>query len=367
MTKKDAVQDYLEAVLIQIDSKEERFYSFQHAYGVAQCASLLAVKRGIDSDTAYVCGLLHDIYSFKTGYTPFHAINGAEMIRVAFKNELRDIFTEEEQKLIKSAVFHHSDKEHLHDEYDEVLKDSDLLQHWLSDKEKENCICERLLKIQAELGLPISEIPANKITAEERIAKSIRYSRAQMADIAEELANKKIEGIRTDSDYMKIIRYYPEQTAFDELKNGWCAAFVYHCAILAGLRLPIRQEPLYITRFAGVRAWYEWGEKYGFCFKEENGFKPERGDIVIYDNIIPEENKPPLTPWHDHIGIVLSVEEDNLLVAEGNVDNKNVSGIVKRSKYKNIGCYLRIPEDYRYDGWKYDYKTGELRQSPFSI
>ncbi len=362
MTKREAVQGYVEAILIHIDSEEERFYSFKHAYGVAQCASLLAVKRGSDSEIAYVCGLLHDIYSFKTGYTVFHSINGAEMIRVAFKNELKDVFTEEEQVIIKSAVFHHSDKEHVHDEYDEVLKDADLLQHWLTDEEKEECICKRLLKVQEELGLPISELPVDNITAEERVSKSKGFKHWQMADIAEEMAGKKIEGIKSESAYREIIRYFPEPTAFDELKNGWCAAFVYHCAVLAGLRLPIRQEPLYITRFAGVRAWYEWGEKEGFCFREEKELKPERGDIVIYDNIIPEENKPSLTPWHDHIGIVLWADEDSLLVAEGNVDNKNVSGIVKRSKFKNIGCYLRIPEEYRYNGWKYDYKTGAVRQ-----
>lgn len=357
MIRIEAVQTYVNTILTQIDSKEEKRYAFGHTYGVAQCCSLLAVKRGLDSELAYASGLLHDIYSYKSGFNVFHSINGAEMIRVAFKNELKDLFSEEEQILIRSAVFHHSDKEHIHDEYDEVLKDSDILQHWLTDEEKEGCISERLTKVQKELGLPLSELPFNIITAGERVARNNHFGRLQMADIAEAMADKNITGTKTDRDYLEIIRYYPEQTAFDELKNGWCAAFVYHCAVLAGLRLPIRFEPLYISRFAGVRAWYEWGEKNSFCFKEENGMLPERGDIVIYDNIIPAENKPSLTPWHDHIGVVLSVKEDVLLVAEGNVDNKNVSGIVTRSRYQNVGYFLRIPDKYSFDGWKYDYKT----------
>jgi len=109
---------------------------------------------------------------------------------------------------------------------------------------------------------------------------------------------------------MKIIRYYPEDNAFDELKNSWCAAFVYHCCMEAGLSLPIRdpytakQEAS--CRFAGVGAWYQWGMENGFCCFEKNGFTPNSGDILIYNNILPKKNKPVNSRWHDHIGIVLS-------------------------------------------------------------
>ena len=61
------------------------------------------------------------------------------------------------------------------------------------------------------------------------------------------------------------------------------------------------------------------------------------------------------------MGIVLSCGSDSLVVAEGNVDNKNVSDIVSRRRDAMIGCYIRIPEDYSYDGWKIDFKTGGIR------
>lgn len=53
------------------------------------------------------------------------------MVRVAFKRELVNVFSEDERKIILSAIFHHSDKKHIHDEYDELLKDADVLQHFL--------------------------------------------------------------------------------------------------------------------------------------------------------------------------------------------------------------------------------------------
>ena len=99
--------------------------------------------------------------------------------------------------------------------------------------------------------------------------------------------------------------------------------------------------------------------EYGYCHFENEGFTPERGDIVIYNNIIPKEDKPENSAWHDHIGIVLSCNGNTLLVAEGNAGNKNVSGIITRKRDDTIGCYIRIPKDYTYDGWKIDFKTGE--------
>ena len=43
-----------------------------------------------------------------------------------------------------------------------------------------------------------------------------------------------------------------------------------------------------------------------------------------------------------------------------------VSGIVSRRRDDTIGCYIRIPEEYSYDGWKIDFKTGEVRIVDYS-
>jgi hypothetical protein len=178
-------------------------------------------------------------------------------------------------------------------------------------------------------------------------AEEERFKRSLLADIAEDLAAKKVNGERGDRNFAEIIKYYPEAAAFDELKNCWCAAFIYHCVIKAGLELPIKQPPIK-HRFTAVGAWYEWGKSNGFNFTDPDKISPSRGDIVIYNNLIPEINKPIDSAWHDHIGILLSCEDDFLIVAEGNIDNKNVSGIIKRKRDDTIGCYLRIPDGYEY-------------------
>lgn len=361
VNKLDSVHAYVDSIFNTIEDTEEKRAAYIHSYGVAQCCALLAAKRSLDTELATAIGLLHDVYSYKTGVHTLHSQNGAEMVRVAFKHALKDLFTEQEQILIKSAIYHHANKDLRHDDYDELLKDGDVFQNWLYDVTSERCYSQRLFHIFAELSLPISSYSLKAVEPK----KAKLFLQSSLADIAESLAGKQIIGERTNADYMNIICYFPEETAFDELKNSWCAAFVYHCCMEAGIELPLRlphtAEKVANTRFACVVAWYEWGKKNGYCHYEKDGFLPERGDIVIYNNIIPKENKPESSTWCDHIGIVLSVDGEYLTVAEGNDGNRNVSGIIHRKRDETIGCYLRIPSDYTYDGWKIDFKTGEIR------
>ncbi len=105
----------------------------------------------------------------------------------------------------------------------------------------------------------------------------------------------------------------------------------------------------------------------GFCHFEKDDFTPERGDIVIYNNIIPKEDKPENSTWCDHMGVVVFCRNDNLMVAEGNTGNKNVSDIISRRRDNTIGCYIRIPKDYIYDGWKIDFKTGKEKIVTFMV
>lgn len=271
------------------------------------------------------------------------------------------LFSEDEQTIIKSAIYHHANKDLIHDEYDELLKDSDILQRLSFDTTYGWHYGQRLLCIMKELLISAPNI--TMLPKEEAVNNSFQQS--YVGDIAQALTKRKISGEISDEDYLNIIRYYPEETAFDELKNGWCAAFVYHCCLEAGLSLPIRvphtAKKVADCRFACVIAWYEWGMERGFCCFEKNGFNPEYGDIVIYNNIIPVEDKAANSAWCDHMGIVLSCKIDEIMVAEGNADNKNVLGNVRRKRNDKIGCYIRIPNDYVYDGWKTDFKTGEIK------
>lgn len=174
-----------------------------------------------------------------------------------------------------------------------------------------------------------------------------------LGDIAEKLAARNIVGDKFNVDFMEMLQYYPENDP-DEFIIGWCATFVFHCCREVGFNLPLGTNKTALKGnfrwFTSVIAWVEWAQCMGYLYESRN-FTPHRGDIVIYNNIISEEHKQKDALWCDHIGIVLSYENDTLRVAEGNVDNQNASGIMTRPFDESIGCFIRIPEDNIYDNW----------------
>jgi len=297
----EKIIEYVDRLIIKLPLPEKRYT--KHLSGVSSSWALLAHNQGLDPELAAISGLLHDIYKYKTGINMYHSHNGAEMARVILKN-MGDCFSQRERQIILSAIFHHSDKSNMHG-------------HTKADK------------------------PENK--------------RTQIADIAEMLLAAPIIGSRQDSSFMHLIRYWPEDSAFDELVNAWCAAFVYHCCQEAGFFLPIRW--INEDRFAGVSAWNSWARKLGYFIKDEPGVIPMRGDIVLYRNLIPHEYRLegqkdiPI----DHIGIILASDSETYTVAEGNVNNQNVSGILTRPLNKNIEGYIRIDNLFNYDDWVFDY------------
>ncbi len=165
--------------------------------------------------------------------------------------------------------------------------------------------------------------------------------RERLAVIAADLAQIPFHGEEPGlgSNLQPLIERFPGG-CLQEFDRKWCAAFVYHCCILAGFDIPPRYPPPVSCSFAGVAAWIEWAKLPGnrFYFSRRSGFHPARGDLVIFNNVFIQEP-------HDHMGIVLEVRQDHILVAEGNV--YNLSALLPRERDCHIRGYVRIPDDYR--------------------
>src|SRR5690554_6145210 len=106
----DSVRVYVDNIFDHIEDEDEKRDAYIHSYGVSLCCVLLAAKRGLNTELAAAIGLLHDVYRYKTGISALHSQNGAEMVRVAFKYIMKDIFSDYEQTIIKSAIYHHANK-----------------------------------------------------------------------------------------------------------------------------------------------------------------------------------------------------------------------------------------------------------------
>ncbi|PAF30823.1 CHAP domain-containing protein [Paenibacillus sp. 7516] len=160
-----------------------------------------------------------------------------------------------------------------------------------------------------------------------------------IAEIAEEIASRPLIGNekKCGPDLEPILRCFPREDK--SIGFDWCAAFVYHCCTQAGVNLPVRYSEPVTRNFAWVEAWLEWSQFYGFYHHiNDRSFVPTQGDLIIFDNIV--GNGP-----NDHIGVVLRFEQDKVITAEGNFNNK--SGIFNR-RLDQINGYIRIDDKYEY-------------------
>ena len=131
MSKLKKVQDSVDNIVMEQDTNSKIRDGFVHLYSVSNFCTLLAKKRDLDMELCSICGLLHDIYKYRTGKSKDHAALGSIDSRKIL-GELK-IFSSNEIDTICNAIYKHSDKEKIDGPYDEMLKDSDVLAHYFYD------------------------------------------------------------------------------------------------------------------------------------------------------------------------------------------------------------------------------------------
>jgi uncharacterized protein len=152
------VRRAVDEILRQQPDDEERRCGFVHLYGVADTCVLLALKRGLDPQLSAVAGMLHDIWTYKTADAADHARLGA--LEAAGILQGLACFTPGEIALVSTAISRHSNKGARDGEMAELLKDADVLQHYLYNPALEILPGEkaRLVSILDEMGLvPMDE------------------------------------------------------------------------------------------------------------------------------------------------------------------------------------------------------------------
>lgn len=338
----DTVRNLVHEMLLEESVNKECM--LVHLYGVSNFASKLAMKRVKDSEITAIAGLLHGFYFYKTGIENFPGPNSADAVRPILRSA--EIFTTEELSIILKSIFYQEDTHLVHGPYEEIIKDAILFQMYFQNPGRSLSKIEisRLENVFTELGISKEKIKADVNVNVQTVNINIEDRRCKLADLAETLARQNIIGTPGDKRYQEICRYWPDSDIYKVLEANWCAAFVYHCCMKVGIKLPIRY-PNRMYRLAGVGAWLDWAQlaETVFFYRDmQEGFEPERGDIVIYEKLLTDNS-------HDHIGIVLACDGDQLLVAEGNTDNKNYSSILYRERGHCILGYIRVDDSYQFN------------------
>ena len=147
MSRLKELRKYVNSVLYKMEDEDKRTSAIVHLNGVALAATMLAKKRGFDPEVAAMAGLLHDLHAYKTGSYDEHEHKGAELAREILEELC--LTSAEETDMICSAIYHHGDKLVVDGEFDELLKDADVISHTLNDptkdiKDKEKVRFEKL-------------------------------------------------------------------------------------------------------------------------------------------------------------------------------------------------------------------------------
>ena len=163
----------------------------------------------------------------------------------------------------------------------------------------------------------------------------------KLSEVAREEAIQGYHGkiMGTESNIDDIVKPFPNFTK-EQADALWCAAFVLYCCNKAGYQIPYRPTGCVSCNLAGCPAWEEWALSDDRITYQPGSAVPRAGDIVIFDRVFCDSP-------HDHMGIVIEVEDNLIVVAEGNFNN--VSCIVKRKRDEHIRCYIRIPDNFVYD------------------
>jgi HD superfamily phosphodiesterase len=110
---------------------------WSHFYFFFSICAFLGLKRGLDMEICKCAGLLHDLWLFfnmtldndiphkKHGYI------GSDFAKEILNEN--GGYSEEQTEIICRMIYNHNDKDIVHDEYSETLKDADALEHYLNN------------------------------------------------------------------------------------------------------------------------------------------------------------------------------------------------------------------------------------------
>ena len=127
-------------------------YELAHAAGTARLAQVLAAGRNLDRETAFILGVLHDYGRILTGSKKDHARTGSTYAREYLAHS--GYFSEEEIEEIVRAIASHSLKEEVGSPLEELIKDADVLDSYLSGRPpSKRSAAARLQDLFKELGI----------------------------------------------------------------------------------------------------------------------------------------------------------------------------------------------------------------------
>jgi HD superfamily phosphodiesterase len=139
---------------VETTTEKKDEYGLIHLSGVGYLSGYIAANRKLNVELCICAGFLHDLWLFRNMLSPDisvkyvdHGHYGSELAKKILTGT--GLYGEDEIEIICRMISNHHKKEEIHDEYSEVLKDADALQHYLNnnDYDKKYKYHERIEKL----------------------------------------------------------------------------------------------------------------------------------------------------------------------------------------------------------------------------
>ena len=153
MNRLEQVRHTVDEIVTRQTDESYRRAAWIHLYGVSLTCGLLALKRRLDVQLAQVVGMLHDLSTYqRADGTDHNRLSAQEARRLLTELEL---FSQQEIDTVCQAILRHRAKGEVHAPMDELLKDADVLQHYLYNPGFKQQASEepRIAAVLAELGI----------------------------------------------------------------------------------------------------------------------------------------------------------------------------------------------------------------------
>ena len=122
--------------IIKVNPPANNPSTWHHFGGTAMLCAFLGLKRDLNVEICKCAGFLHDVWLFS--HFPLdvelhkkHGYLGSDFAGKLLREN--GGYTAEQIEIICRMIYHHNDKDAIHDVYSETLKDADALDHYLNN------------------------------------------------------------------------------------------------------------------------------------------------------------------------------------------------------------------------------------------
>jgi len=122
----EVLRGEIDTLLADEKPKDGRYLNL-HLYGTSSFCALLAVRRGLDGELAAAAGMLHDVSKIADDNWEGHDAKSAKIAEEMLG--ALGLWSEDEILQIAEAISRHTDKGVVHEPFDELLKDADVMAH----------------------------------------------------------------------------------------------------------------------------------------------------------------------------------------------------------------------------------------------